>query len=57
MFIMLYFSRYYSYRLVYYRASTSYQVEPKDEGLIKSAQLFLKTSQSASFDAHFHGYG
>ena len=56
-FKMLYLSRYYSYHLVYYRPSTSYQVEPKDEGLIKSAQPFLRTSQSASFGARFHGYG
>ena len=35
----------------------SYQVEPKDEGSIKSAQPFLRTSQSASFGTRFHGYG
>ena len=53
---MLYLSHYYSYHLVYYRSSTSYQVEPTDEGLIKSTQPFLRTSQSASFGAHFCGY-
>ena len=55
-FKMLQLSRYYSYCLVYYRPSTSYQVEPKDEGSIKLAQPFLRTSQSASFGARFHGY-
>ena len=54
---MLYLGRYYSYRLVYYRSNTSYQVEPKDEGSIKSTQSFLRTSQSASFGARFRGYG
>ena len=59
-FKMLYISHYYNYRLVYlvyYRPSTSYQVEPKDEGSIKSAQPFLRTSRSASFGIHFRGYG
>ena len=46
--------RYYSYRLVYYRPSTSYLVEPTAEGSIKSASLFLRTNQS-TFGARFHG--
>ena len=41
-------SCYYSYRLVYYRPSTSYWVEPTCEGLIKSTLSFLITSQSMS---------
>ena len=55
-FKMLYLNGYYSYRLVYYRPSTSYQVEPKDEGSIKSAQRFLRTIHSASFGTCFRGY-
>ena len=39
--------------IAYYRPNTSYRVEPTPEGLIKSAQPFLRTSQSASFGAHF----
>ena len=56
-FKMLYLSHYYSYRLIYYGPSTSYRVKPTNEGLIKSVQPFLKTSQSTSFGTRFHGYG
>ena len=54
---MLWLSRYYSYHLICYRPSTSYQVEPTVEGSIKSAQPFLRTIQSASFGTLFCGYG
>ena len=43
----------YSYRLVYYRSSTSCSVELIAERSIKSALPFLRTSQSASFAARF----
>ena len=48
-FKMLWPSRYYIYRLVYYRPSTSYRVEPTSEGSIKSAQPFLKNQQVREF--------
>ena len=57
-FQMLYLSLYCIYRLVYRRPSTSYRVEPIAEGLIesKSAQPFLRTSQSVRFGTHFHDH-
>ena len=52
-FKILLLSHYYSYRLDYYRPGTSCWVELITEQSIKSAQPFLRTSQSVSFDAHF----
>ena len=51
---MLWVSHYYSYRLDYYRPSTSYRVELTSEGSIKSTEPILRTSQSASFGTHFY---
>ena len=48
-FKMLWLSRYYSYRLVYYRPSTSYRVEPTYEGSVKLAQPFLKNQPVREF--------
>ena len=48
-FKMLWLSRYYSYRLVYYRSSTSYRVEPTYEGSVKLAQPFLKNQPVREF--------
>ena len=51
---MLWLSRYYSYRLVYYRPSTSYRVEPTYEGSVKLRATFLKEPASpSSFGARF----
>ena len=50
-FKMLQLSRYYSYRLVYYRPSTSCYVELIAERSIKSALPFLGTSQFALVSA------
>ena len=54
---MLYHRQYYSYYLIYYKPSAFYWVEPATEASIKSAQPFLRTSQSESFGAHFCDYG
>ena len=48
-FKMLWLSRYYSYRLVYYRPSTSYRVEPTYEESVKLAQPFLKNQPVREF--------
>ena len=52
-FKMLWLSGYYSYRLVYYRPSTSYRVEPTYEGSVKLAQPFLKNQPVREFWCSF----
>ena len=43
------------YNIIYdYRPSTSYWVELRAQGAIELVSTTIRTSQSVSFDAHFH---